>query len=143
MGRLIGLDVGGKRTGVATTDELRIICTPLETIPTEELGAFLQKLKSSNNFDGIVVGVPLLITGGQTDSTARIHKEVEKIKKTFPGMAIHLVDEGNTSKEALDIQLQGGMKKSKRREKGSLDAISASLILQRHLDAQQWGRISS
>ena len=100
----------------------------------------LETLNKGSDFEGIVIGRPHLIGGGTTDSTPHIDDVADKIRKAWPGMAIHFVDESFTSQEASSIQIQGGMKKSKRREKGSLDAIAASLILQRHLDAQAYNR---
>ena len=142
MARLIGLDVGGVRTGVASTDDLKLICSPLETVKTSELMAKLRALTDAHEVEGFVVGQPNLIAGTVTDSTPLIDKVVASLKKTYPHLEIHFVDEGHTSKEASRIQLEGGMKASKRREKGSLDAIAASLILQRHLDAGRSGTAS-
>jgi putative Holliday junction resolvase len=123
---------------MAATDELQMICSPLRTVDTRELVAEIKHLQSSSPFDAIVVGRPHLMVGGADDSTPHIDRAVNTLKKAFPGLPIHFVDEGFTSQEASAIQRQGGMKSSKRREKGSLDAIAASLILQRHLDAQAY-----
>lgn len=142
MARLIGLDVGGVRTGVASTDDLKLICSPLETVKTADLMAKLRTLTDAHEVEGFVVGQPNLIVGEATDGTPFIDKVVANLKKTYPGMTVHVVDEGHTSQEAARIQVEAGMKASKRREKGSLDAIAASLILQRHLDAQGPGTTS-
>jgi len=123
---------------MAATDELQMICSPLRTVDTRELVAEIQRLNSTSPFDAIVVGRPHLMVGGADDSTPHIDRAVNTLKKAFPGLPIHFGDEGFTSQEASAIQRQGGMKSSKRREKGSLDAIAASLILQRHLDAQAY-----
>jgi putative Holliday junction resolvase len=135
MGRLIGLDVGAKRTGLATTDSLHLIASPLETVETNQLIDVLKRLHDKESIDGLVVGVPLLIVGGTTDSHPHIRRVIHDCTQAFPGIPIHQVDESSTSLEASSIQRLGGMKKSKRQAKGSLDAIAASLILQRHLDA--------
>lgn len=135
MGRLIGLDVGAKRTGLATTDSLHLIASPLETVETNKLIDILRNLHAKESIDALVVGVPMLIVGGTTDSHPHIHRVIQDCTQAFPGLPIHQVDEGLTSLEASTIQRLGGMKKSKRQIKGSLDAIAASLILQRHLDA--------
>ena len=123
---------------MAATDDLQMICSPLRTVDTRELVAEIKHLQSASPFDAIVVGRPHLMIGGSDDSTPHIDRAVNTLKKAFPGLPIHFVDEGFTSQEASAIQRQGGMKSSKRREKGSLDAIAASLILQRHLDAQAY-----
>ena len=138
MGRLLGLDVGARRTGMATTDELQIVSSPLKTVDTSALTQEIEQMHASSPFEGIVVGKPNLIVSADTDATAVISKVVTKLSKQFPSLPIHFVDESHTSAEASVIQKLGGMKRSKRREKGSLDAIAASLILQRHLDAQTY-----
>lgn len=138
MGRLLGLDVGKKRTGIAITDDLQIACSPHSTVDTSSLIQEVLRMHSESAFVGVVIGKPKLMTGGTTDSTAFIESEVSKLSKALPSVAIHFVDEGFTSKEAAQIQLQSGMKKSKRRAKGIIDSIAASLILQRHLDAQAY-----
>lgn len=138
MGRLLGLDVGARRTGMAATDELQLICSPLKTIETDLLAAEIEHMHAEAPFDAIVVGKPNLIVGTDTHATSIITDLVAKLTKKFPSLPIHFVDESHTSAEASVIQRAGGMKKSRRREKGSLDAIAASLILQRHLDAQSY-----
>jgi len=138
MGRLLGLDVGARRTGVAVTDALQIACSPHATVETSSLLQEVLPMHQREPFDAVVIGKPMLIVGGATDSTLVIDEVAEKLRKALPSLPIHFVDEGNTSLEASQIQLKGGMKKSQRRAKGSLDAIAASLILQRHLDAQAY-----
>ena len=138
MGRLLGLDVGARRTGMAATDELQLICSPLKTIETTCLTKEIEHMHAHSPFDAIVVGKPNLIVSLDTDATSIISDVVAKLTKHFPSLPIHFVDESHTSAEASAIQRAGGMKKSRRREKGSLDAIAASLILQRHLDAQSY-----
>lgn len=134
MGRLLGFDVGAQRTGVASTDDLKMITTPLATVETSQAMKAIQELIQGFDCEGFVVGVPMLIGGGSTDSHPHIERFIQSLKKAFPDVPIHLVDEGNTSWEASAIQRAGGMKKSQRRQKGSLDPIAASLILRRYLD---------
>ena len=138
MGRLLGLDVGARRTGMAATDELQLICSPLKTVETDSLMKEIEDMHAHAPFDAIVVGKPNLIVSSDTDATPIISDVVAKLTKRFPSLPVHFVDENHTSAEASAIQRAGGMKKSQRREKGSLDAIAASLILQRHLDAQSY-----
>ena len=137
MGRLLGLDVGARRTGVAVTDALQI-AVPARHGGTSSLLQEVLPMHQREPFDAVVIGKPMLIVGGATDSSAMIDEVAAKLRKALPSLPIHFVDEGNTSLEASQIQLKGGMKKSQRRAKGSLDAIAASLILQRHLDAQTY-----
>ncbi len=138
MGRLLGLDVGKRRTGIAVTDDLQIACSPHATVNTETLVREVLGMHAAQPFEGVIIGKPLWMVGGTTDSTAFIDDVAQKLRKALPLVPIHFVDEGFTSQEASQIQVQGGMKKSKRRAKGSLDAIAASLILQRHLDARAY-----
>jgi len=140
MGRLLGLDVGERRTGLASTDELQLICSPLSTVDTRDVVNELKRLHRESPVEAFVIGRPNLMVGAATDSDPCIKHVAESVRKAFPSLPIHFVDEGFTSQEASAIQRKGGMKKSKRREKGSLDAIAASLILQRHLDAQAYNR---
>ena len=98
----------------------------------------IEDMHAQAPFDAIVVGKPNLIVSSDTDVTPIISDVVAKLTKRFPSLPVHFVDENHTSAEASAIQRAGGMKKSQRREKGSLDAIAASLILQRHLDAQSY-----
>ena len=97
----------------------------------------IEDMHAQAPFDAIVVGKPNLIVSSDSDATPII-SVVAKLTKRFPSLPVHFVDENHTSAEASAIQRAGGMKKSQRREKGSLDAIAASLILQRHLDAQSY-----
>ena len=138
MGRLLGLDVGQKRTGLATTDELKLICSPLRTVETDQLMSELMDLHREQPIEAYVIGKPNLIVSQSADSTPYITQVIQQLGKSFPDIPVHLVDEGNTSHEASQIQRMGGMKKSKRRAKGSLDSIAASLILQRFLDEQSF-----
>ena len=138
MGRLLGLDVGQKRTGLATTDELKLICSPLCTVETDQLIRELMELHREQPIEAYVIGKPNLIVSQSADSTPYITQVIQQLGKSFPDIPVHLVDEGNTSREASQIQRMGGMKKSKRQEKGSLDSIAASLILQRFLDEQSF-----
>lgn len=130
MGKLIALDIGGKRTGLAETDPLRIIASPVETVATDKLLIYLKKWLDQDPPDGIVVGDPRGLDGGDSDNSSRVREWVQKLEKEFPQLSVFLQDERFTSKRASQAQLQSGMKKGKRRQKGSLDPISAALILE-------------
>lgn len=137
MSKIIALDIGGKRTGVAETDVLQIIASPRETVATENLASYLQQfLAQEESVEGIVVGLPLGLGGGTTDNSARVEQWVLKLRKLFPNTKIHLVDERYSSKEAAQALLQSGVKKKKRQVKGALDAHSAAIILQRFLEGE-------
>ena len=133
MARYIAFDWGKARTGIAVTDSNAIIASPHSTVPTSDLMDAVKKLFNEEACSGFVVGVPGLIIGSTTDSSAGIEAFISKLEKAYPGVDIHRVDERHTSSQALGAVISGGMKKSERRQKGSLDKVSAALILQRFL----------
>ena len=133
MARYIAFDWGKSRTGIAITDSSAIIASPHSTVSTSDLNSTVKRLHDEEPCAGFVVGVPGLIVGLQTDSTAGIDKFINHLESTYPSTPVHRVDESHTSSQALDALISGGMKTSKRREKGSLDKVSAALILQRFL----------
>ena len=135
MARFIAFDWGLRRTGIAVTDSAAIIATPLETIRTDDLGAVASKLINAEPCAGLVVGIPGLMIGKQTDSTEGIESFIAELGGKHPELTIHRVDESHTSSEAMNALHLGGMKKSQRREKGSLDKVAAAIILQRFLDS--------
>jgi putative Holliday junction resolvase len=137
MARWIGIDYGGVRTGLAYTDANGVLAFPFKTVPTDELIAAIQGLVNEAPCAGFALGIPNrwgVDSGrGLTDSTAPILAFKSQLEKLFPGLEVALVDETNTSEEALRSAIQSGMKKSKRSKKGSVDDVAATLILQRFL----------
>ena len=133
MARYIAFDWGKARTGIAVSDCNGIIATPHSTVTSDELNTVVDKLYNEEPCAGFVVGVPGLIIGLNTDSSDGIEKFIKVLQAKFPSTPIHKIDEAQTSSEALDVLISGGMKKSKRREKGSIDKVAAALILQRFL----------
>ena len=134
MSYFVALDVGGKRTGIAITDELNIIASGLTTVATDELIPFLQQLQHDKAFNTIVLGKPLGLDGKATDATAIVHQVSQKIKHQFPEVIIDYVDERFTSKLAMHAMVASGMSKKKRRQKETIDEVSATLILQTYLE---------
>lgn len=137
MGRLIGIDYGSRRIGLAVTDPSQMIASPLETYGIDEVFRFLYDYQAREEVEGFVVGLPTNSDGSDTDSTSGVRQFVKRLRKKFPQKAIHLQDERFTSKMALDAMIQGGMKKKKRREKGNIDKISAAIILQLFLESSR------
>ena len=133
MGRILAIDYGLKRCGIAVTDPLQIIASPLETIDSENIFTFLEKYFIENEVEKIVIGYPLDLSGNKTDSTEFIEKFKLKFEEKFPAMSIFYEDERYTSKMAKNALIEGGFKKKKRKEKGSLDKISAVFILKSFL----------
>ncbi|MEO8589797.1 MAG: Holliday junction resolvase RuvX [Flavobacteriales bacterium] len=130
MPRVIAIDHGSKRTGLAVTDPLRIIATALDTVPSAELMAYLQRYLAKEQVDGFVVGLPKHLDGNPTDATPGALKLVEELKRAFPGKWVETVDERFTSKMAQQTLLASGKGRMARREKGQLDRISATILLQ-------------
>lgn len=134
MARYIAFDYGTRRIGIAVTDSGAVVAVPECTCSPEDLPNVLKRLVEAEPCAGFVVGMPGLILGTTTDSTAPIRAFVDQLRKAHPDLPVEFVDEDDTSREASLAMVQSGMRKSKRREKGQLDQIAATLILQRFLD---------
>ena len=134
-GKIVALDFGLKRTGIAVTDEHRIIATPLDTIDSAQLEPFLQKYTETNAVVTIVIGEPRNLDGTETDITQNVHLLKEALEKRFPEIKVCLYDERFTSKIATQTLYSAGLKKGKRTEKALIDKISSAIILQSYLDS--------
>ncbi|HUS85876.1 MAG TPA: Holliday junction resolvase RuvX [Bacteroidales bacterium] len=137
MGRIVAIDYGKKRTGIAVTDPARIIATPLVTVRTSDLEKFLMEYTEREIVDSFVIGYPAQLNNEPSEMVKYIDPFINRVKKIFPGMDIHLVDERFTSSIAKRAMIEGGMKKKDRQNKGNIDRISASLILQSFLEQQK------
>jgi putative Holliday junction resolvase len=137
MGRVLAIDFGTKRTGIAVTDPLRIIATPLETVASSGLLTFLINYTKKETVDEFVVGMPKTLMNEDSAIAPLVRKFVETLKKTFPDKAVHLADERFTSSMAMRAMIDGGMKKKDRQQKGNVDKISATIILQSFLEAKR------
>lgn len=134
MGRIIALDYGKVRTGIAITDELQLIASGLTTVPTKELIPFLNEYVKNEVVDTFVVGEPKQMDNTPSESEVLIQDFLKKLKKVFPVMPIVRQDERFTSKMAMQSMVASGMKKKQRRNKEMIDEISATLILQAYLN---------
>ena len=135
MARILAIDYGGKRTGIAVTDPLQIIATGLTTIASHELIPFLKKYFQHENVELIVIGMPKNWDESDTHGTPLVIEAIKKIKKEFPSMPLKEVDERYTSKMAKDAMLEMGMKKKDRRDKKIVDEIAATIMLQEYLQS--------
>ena len=133
MARILSIDYGGKRTGLAVTDPLQIIATGLETIDSRELIPWLKKYLSVEEVELIIIGLPKNWDESDTHGTPLVKAAIKKIQKEFPGMPIKTVDERYSSKMAKDAMLEMGMKKKGRRDKKNVDLIAATIILQEYM----------
>lgn len=134
MGRIIGIDYGRKRCGIAVTDPDGIIAGPLDTVPAFELLDFLKKYIAEQNVDCIVIGEPRQMDYSVSEAEKYIRPFIGQLKKAFPGISIERVDERFTSMMASQAILQAGAKKKDRKNKALVDKVSATIILQTYLD---------
>ena len=135
MAKAIGIDYGKKRIGIAISDSLQIIAFALTTIDTPNIFTFLKDLLEKEEIDCFVVGEPKNLDGTPTDSTVITKEFVAKLSKKYPHISIKRIDERFTSKIAKQSILDAGIKKMKRRDKALVDKVSAAIILQSYLDA--------
>lgn len=140
MGRLLAIDYGLKRVGLAVTDPLQIIATALETVPTHQVLTYLKNYTLQEPVEAFIVGKPMDLKMRKTDSTNAVLKFVKQLKKTFPNTIVHLHDERFTSKMALEAMITGGSTKKERRTKGNIDKVSAVIILQSFMESQQFNK---
>ncbi len=135
MGRILAIDYGQKRTGLAVTDELQLIATSLGTVATREIWNFLTEYLQKEKVETLVVGEPRDMQNRPSDSSRFVEPFVGKLRKTYPDVKIERFDERFTSKIAHQAMIDGGLKKQKRRDKALVDSISATLILQSYLES--------
>lgn len=136
MGRILAIDFGSKRSGIAVTDSLQIIANGLDTVPTHTLLAYLQTYFTKERVDKVVIGMPKNLDNSDTDSTAGVRFFIKSFKKKFPEMPLEEHDERFTSKLAMQAMIAGGMSKKDRREKGTVDRVSATIILQSYMESK-------
>ena len=134
MAVILALDVGGKRTGMAVSDEEGIFAFPLQTVETSKLVVEIRNLMQERKLGEIVMGMPVNLKNESTDGTIKAKQVFAGLKKEFPALEISTIDERFTSRMAKDALLAGGMKKSDRRQKENTDKVSAALILQSYLE---------
>lgn len=135
MGRILAIDYGKKRTGLAVTDILRITANPLITIETKQLMTWLKDYFAKENVDEVVVGYPKQMNGEDSESMQYIRVFLAQFEQTFPSIPIKLYDERFTSVLAHQAMIDGGMKRSQRQNKMMVDKIAACIILEGYLDS--------
>ena len=133
MGRIMGIDYGQKRVGLAVSDPLNIFATPLQTVTVDKVTDFLKEYTASEPVDLFVVGYPKHLNNTPAQNAPRVTAFVTHLKRTFPAIPVVLADERYTSKMAFQAMIDGGLKKKDRRDKATIDKISAVLILQEYL----------
>ena len=139
MARIIGIDYGKKRTGIAVSDPLKIIATGLTTIDSEQLIYFLKSYFAKEEVSDIALGYPKNLNNEDTDITKKVEKIYQQLQKLFPDKKVTLIDERFTSKMAFQSMIDSGLKKKDRRNKALIDEISATIILQSFMVANEEG----
>ena len=137
MPRILAIDYGKKRTGIAVTDELQIIASGLITVPSEEIFTFLKEYFTNENVEKVIVGEPKKLDGTPSQSTIYINQFIEKFKKEFPQMTLENADERFTSKIAFQTMIDSGLKKKQRQNKALIDEIAATILLQDYLSRKR------
>jgi len=140
MARIMALDYGTKRVGIAVTDSSQIIATPLDTIHPNELFDFLKQYFAQNPVECIVVGEPKRMNNEPAQAAAGADQLAAKLAKTFPEMKIVRVDERFTSKMAFAAMIEGGLNRKQRADKATVDRVSATIILQTYMAEKDMGR---
>lgn len=137
MAKIIAIDYGARRCGIAETDDLQIIASALTTIPTSEAQLFLKEYCTKNKVETVVFGQPVRMSGELSEIESEILKFIQTFKKSNPDVQVDRINEAFTSKRAMEAMIQAGVGKMKRRQKGNLDKISATLILQNYLESKR------
>ena len=132
--RIIGIDYGRKRVGVAVSDPLGIFASALDTIPAAKIIDYLKNYTQNNKVERFVVGYPMNLNGKPAECAQYVDVFLKQLKKQFPDIPVTLEDERFTSQLAMKAMIAGGMKTSDRREKENVDKISAAIILQSYMD---------
>ncbi|MBX7141406.1 MAG: Holliday junction resolvase RuvX [Chitinophagales bacterium] len=137
MARILAIDFGLRRTGLAVTDPLQIIASPFQAVESRNLMSFLETYFMKEEVELIVVGDPKNLDGTANPLSQQVHKLVRELEKKFPEKKVVMVDERFTSKMAQQSIMQSGLKKKDRRQKSLTDIVSAALILQHYLDLRK------
>lgn len=134
MARILAVDYGGKRVGLAVTDTLQMIAGGLTTVATKEIFVFLKNYFAKEIVECIVVGEPKRLNNTETHSTEMTEKFVKELKQKYPSLKVERMDERFTSKMAFQTMIDGGLKKKDRRNKETVDMVSATIILQSYME---------
>ena len=137
MGRIIAIDYGQKRTGIAVTDELQMIANGLTTVESRNIFVFLADYISKEKVDSIVVGEPKQMNNMPSESVRFVDPFVKKLKKLFPSVPVYRLDERFTSKMAFQTMIDAGLKKKARQNKALVDTLSATILLQSYLETSR------
>jgi putative Holliday junction resolvase len=138
MARILAIDYGAKRTGLAVTDPLQIIANGLATVPTHELLSFIEAYMAEESVEAVVIGMPEHADGNPTELVPHIHGLARKLQQLFPGLEVVFQDERLTSVMAKAAILNSGLGRKKRQDKGLVDKVAATIILQAYLEETKY-----
>jgi putative holliday junction resolvase len=138
LSRILAIDYGRKRVGLAVTDPLQIIASRLDTVPSAQIWSFLEGYLQKEKVEKVLIGYPVQLNNQPSEALIYINPFIKLFARKFPGMEVELVDERFTSKLAHRAMLEGGLKKSDRQDKGLVDGISATIILQSWLEQKRF-----
>ncbi|MFD2786114.1 Holliday junction resolvase RuvX [Hymenobacter rubripertinctus] len=136
MGRILAIDYGHKRVGLAVTDPLQLIATPLDTIHSQDLLAYLKAYHLREPLAALVIGMPRTLSNEATDVTSAVVGVLRRLRKEFPEVPVHEIDERYTTRMAHAAMLAGGLGKKDRRDKATVDKVAATIILQSFLESR-------
>jgi putative Holliday junction resolvase len=137
MGRILAIDYGRKRVGLAVTDSNKIIANRLDTISTHEIWNFLVEYFKKEEIEKVVVGYPKTLNNEASEAVKYINPFIKKFRQQHSGISLELIDERFTSKMAMRTMIDAGLKKKKRQDKKLVDGVSATIILQNYLEHQR------
>lgn len=143
MGRILAIDYGAKRVGIAATDELQLIANPLTTVHSKDIFTFLKEYIAREPVDCIVVGEPRQMNNTPSESVLVIEPFVKRLRKEFPEIRVERVDERFTSKMATNSIRESGVNRKRRQDKALVDTVSATLILQSYMEGREFLRKKS
>jgi len=138
MGRILAIDYGSKRVGIAVTDEFQLIANPLTTVHSKDIFAFLHEYLSREQVDCIVVGEPKQMNNTPSESVLVIDPFIKRLRKEFPAIPVERIDERFTSKMATNSIRESGVNRKRRQDKALVDSISATLILQSYMEGRDF-----
>ncbi|KOH44909.1 Holliday junction resolvase RuvX [Sunxiuqinia dokdonensis] len=138
MGRILAIDYGKKRVGLAVTDPLQIIATKLTTVRSHDIFDFLKAYFQKEVVEKVIIGYPLQMNNEASEAVLYINPFLRRFQKLYPDMPIEQVDERFTSKMAFQTMIDAGLKKKDRQDKGTVDAVSATIILQSYMEQQKY-----
>jgi len=138
MGRIIAIDYGKKRVGIAATDPLKLIANKIGTVRTHDIWDFLHDYLKKEDIERIIIGYPRQMNNQASEAVQYINPFIKKLTRSYPGIPVELIDERFTSKMALRAMIDGGLKKKDRQDKALVDSVSATIILQTYLEQQRY-----